>query len=128
METVSSFVGHLRTRLLVGFGVVGLAMCPGYGAPREQSLPRIAFDVPAADATISLRRFAEQAMQEVIYPPDRVKGEKTTAIKGTYTAREAIDRLLAGTALRATQAKNGAIAINRVEPTGDRLTEFQKKP
>ncbi|HRE83985.1 MAG TPA: hypothetical protein PLN52_23280 [Opitutaceae bacterium] len=76
-------------------------------------VPRITFNVPASDATVSLKRFAEQSGQEIVYPPESVKGVRTNEVRGEFTAREAIDALVAGTPLRVLESKSGAFAINR---------------
>lgn len=60
---------------------------------------RRTFNVPADDAVVSLKLFAEQAGQEIIYPADSVKGVKTNAVKGDFTARDALDQLVAATDL-----------------------------
>ena len=87
--------------LLVGFALAG-------------EPARKAFDVPADAAAISLKRFAEQAGQEIIYPVDDVKGVKTNPVIGDFTAREALDRLVAATDLVVAQNKaTGALAVSR---------------
>lgn len=57
------------------------------------------FDVPAGVAPTSLKQFAEQAGGHVLYSVDDVTGEKTLAVKGEFTPREALNRMLAGTTL-----------------------------
>src|SRR5687768_3007076 len=71
------------------------------------------FDLPADDATVSLKAFAEQSGQEIVYPPDVVRGTRTNAVKGEFTPKIAIDRMLAGTALVATQSGNGLLSVSR---------------
>jgi len=72
------------------------------------------FDVPAGDALVSLRIFAEQSGQEIVYPGDVVRGTRTNAIKGEFAARDALDRMLGGTELGAAQSRNGILAVSRV--------------
>ncbi len=57
------------------------------------------FDVPAGVAPASLKQFAEQAGGHVLYSVDDVTGVKTLAVKGEFTPREALNRMLAGTTL-----------------------------
>jgi hypothetical protein len=85
----------------------------GQLAPAADVPARRNFDVPANDALVSLKQFAEQCGQEIIYP-DTVKGTPTKAVHGSFTSREALDVMLAGTGLVATQAKSGALAVNPV--------------
>ena len=77
------------------------------------------FDVPAGDAGGTLKRFAQQAHREIMFPAESVSGIKTNALKGEFTVREALDRMLAGTSLRATEDdKTGALVIICIVPTG----------
>jgi len=77
------------------------------------------FDVPAGDAGGTLKRFAQQAQREIMFPAESVSGIKTNALKGRFTVREALDRMLAGTSLRATEDdKTGALVIVCSAPTG----------
>src|SRR4051812_48565374 len=63
------------------------------------------FSVPAGDATVTLPRFIEQAGEQLAYLVDNVRGEKTNAVTGPSTARQALDQMLAGTRLTASQDK-----------------------
>src|SRR5580692_1708538 len=75
------------------------------------------FDLPAGDATRTLKRFAEQAHREIMFPAEPLQGIETNAVKGEFTARQAIERMLAGTPLRATEdPKSGAFAVVRNPP------------
>ena len=77
--------------------------------------------MPAGDAGETIKRFAQQANRDVMFPAEPVNGISTPAIKGEFTVREALDRLLAGTPLRATEdGKTGALAIVRTAPAGSR--------
>src|SRR5688572_13789078 len=58
-----------------------------------------AFDLAANDAAVSLKVFIEQSGHDVVYPADTVRGTRTNPVKGTFTPKEAIDRMLAGTRL-----------------------------
>jgi outer membrane receptor protein involved in Fe transport len=74
------------------------------------------FDLPAGDAGEILKRFSHQAHREIVFQVDSMSGITTNAVKGEFTVREALDRMLAGTALRATEdEKTGALAVWRLE-------------
>jgi len=74
-----------------------------------------AFDIPAGVAEATLRTFSEQAGGQFIFSSDKVTGVRTNAVKGSFTPREALDRLIAGTDLRAVQdGRAGALTIDRV--------------
>src|SRR5690349_24122242 len=59
------------------------------------------YNLPSGDAIQTLKRFAQQAGREIVYPVDQVRGVQTKAVHGEFTALEAITRMLEGTTLRA---------------------------
>jgi hypothetical protein len=72
------------------------------------------FDVPADDASRSLHRFSAQADQQILFSDRAVAGIKTNAVKGAFTPREALDRMLANTGLVANYNDGvGAIAVSK---------------
>lgn len=109
--------------LLLTFFVVPIL---GYA---EESGVR-AFDVPAGSAAKTLRLFAEQSGQQVVFMEDSVKDENTKAIKGKFIARKALDLMLSGTNLIAEQDKSDALAVRRVQPPArtSAPVEVDKKP
>lgn len=60
---------------------------------------RRSYDLPAGDAASTLGHFAGACGRQLFYMVDKVRGERTNAVKGTYSARDALERMLAGTAL-----------------------------
>lgn len=75
------------------------------------------FDIAAGDATDALPRFAEQAEREISFSPTEVRGAKTNAVSGEFSAREALDLLVARTGLVATfDAASGALAVRKGSP------------
>jgi iron complex outermembrane receptor protein len=87
--------------------------------------PRLSFDVPAGDAGQTLKQFAQQAKREIMFPAEPVGTVKTNAVKGDFPVREALDQLLAGTALRFYEdEKSGALIIRRdVDPNAPRAAQ-----
>src|SRR5215211_5428586 len=53
------------------------------------------FDIPAGPAESTLRQFSEQAGGQFIFSADKVAGVRTHSVKGQFTARDALDRLVA---------------------------------
>jgi len=75
------------------------------------------FDVPAGDAGEALRQFVQQAGSEIMFLSGSLGGVTTAAVKGDYTARAALDRMVAATDLAVTQdPATGAFAITRRAP------------
>jgi outer membrane receptor protein involved in Fe transport len=80
-----------------------------------------AFNLPADDAEPALRKFAQQSGREVIFPTDLVKGVRTNPVHGVFRSQKALERMLAGTPLRASQDEaTGALAIVRVSASAVR--------
>ena len=91
--------------------VISLSLANGSRAAEAMR----SFDVPAQDAAVSLKIFAEQCGREIVYSPEAVRGTRTNAVKGEFSAREALDRMLGATELVATQTRGGVFTIKRVE-------------
>ena len=79
-----------------------------------------AFRVPAGPASDALKQFAEQAQREILVPSDAVAAVRTQRVFGDYPPREALDRLLAGTRLRALETPDtgGFVIAPATTPPG----------
>lgn len=76
--------------------------------------PKTSFRLPEGDAAVTLRQFSQQARTPIIYPIDTVRGVKTNAVQGEFTARVALDRMVAGTDLVVSQdERTGALTVGR---------------
>lgn len=72
------------------------------------------FDIPSGDAETTLRVFTEQSGEQILYPPARVAGIKTNAVKGELPPAAALDLMLARTPLIAVRdAKTRAVTIQK---------------
>lgn len=92
----------------VGAGASGLAAA-------EDIL--CSFALPAGSAEATLDAFSSQAGVQVVYLHDEVRGVPTIPVRGNFTPRAALERLLAGTELEAREDRNsGAIVIKRLRP------------
>ncbi len=77
-------------------------------------VPKKSIDVPAGDAATTLKLFAQQSGEQIVYPLDQIRGVKTNAVKGEIASREALDQMLAGTGLVVVQdEKTGALSVRR---------------
>ncbi|HEY8994569.1 MAG TPA: TonB-dependent receptor plug domain-containing protein, partial [Lacunisphaera sp.] len=96
-------------------GVLLLFIClPAFGADEPA---RKDFRLPAGDAAVTLKKFVEQSGAQVVYLVDSVRGVTTKAVRGKLASREALRRMLAGTALTALEdTRTGALTISRGEP------------
>ena len=82
-----------------------------------------AFDVPAGVAEKTLKLFSEQSGRGLVVAAEMAITIRTNAVRGQFTPREAIDRMLARTGLVAKEdPKNGAFVVHREipDPNGQR--------
>jgi iron complex outermembrane receptor protein len=89
-----------------------VAVCaPAAGAPAAGMR---SFNLPQGDAAVTLKQFSAAAGTPIVYLVDRVRGSTTNAVRGEYAPREALERMLAGSALEAAQdAATGALVVSR---------------
>jgi hypothetical protein len=72
------------------------------------------YSVDAGDAATSLRQFVEQSGEQVVYFVGNVRGVVTHSVAGTFSARNALEDMLAGTELVVEQdERTGAFAVRR---------------
>jgi len=82
------------------------------GAHAEEQ--KRSYRLPRGEAAAVLAQFATECGRPILFMMDAVRGEQTNALSGTYTPREALDRLLAGTALVAVHdPKSGGFIVSR---------------
>jgi len=75
------------------------------------------FDLPADRAEVALKLFATQSGMEVLFNSDTVTNIRTARVQGEMPPAEALQRLLAGTALTAHQEPgSGIFLIRRTDP------------
>jgi iron complex outermembrane recepter protein len=87
------------------------------------------FQIAAADGAVALEIFADQANTAVVYLVEQVRGVRTNAIRGEFTPREALDRLVANTPLTVSQdARTGALMINRTARREQPRSPSQSEP
>ncbi len=68
----------------------------------------------------TLKQFAAAAGTPIVYLVDRVRGATTTAVAGEFSPREALDRMLSGSALEAAHdAATGALVVSRKHTASD---------
>lgn len=112
-------------RLFV-LGLLSLLLClPGRAAEARKS-----FDLPAGAAGETLKQFARQAGREIVFSAEAVGAANTNPVQGELTPQEAINQLLAGTGLVASEdAKTGAFAVRKGEsPNAPRAARSSDRP
>lgn len=66
----------------------------------------LAFDQPAQPLGEAVNALARHARVQIIFAASATEGFSAPALRGSYTVRQALDRLLAGTGLMASQSGN----------------------
>ncbi|MBK8857455.1 MAG: hypothetical protein IPN11_07115, partial [Opitutaceae bacterium] len=72
------------------------------------------FAIEAGDAASTLKQFAQQSGAELLYSADVVESVRTHAVKGEFTPKDALEIMVADTALVVSQGRTtGGLAIRR---------------
>ncbi len=106
---VSRSVDALR-RVLFLLVLAALAAVARGAAP----VARRHYELAGGDAVKTLRQFVEQSGEEIVYVVTKVRGVTTNPVRGEFTAREVIERMVADTVLVVVEdQKTGALMISR---------------
>jgi len=90
---------------------------------------RKSFRLPGGDAAVTLKRFVEQSGEQVVYLVNSVRGIGTKGVKGEFTSREALKKMLAGTGLEMrVDERTGALSVSRTEPVAGRKPVASRNP
>ena len=86
-------------------------------------------DLPAAEAAVALKRLAQQTGVEILFTTEMTATVRTQAAVGSFTAREAAQRILTGTGLAAEQdARTGALTIVRLAIPSEKNAVSRPQP
>ena len=106
----------------------GCLVCASAPAQAAES-SRKSYDIAPGDAAGTLKRFADDSGRQVVYLVDAVRGVTTNAVRGEYTVREALTRLVADTGLVVVEdAMSGALMVNRAVSTGSPPSKPNPQP
>lgn len=93
----------------------------------EAREPKQSYNLPRGDAATTLGQFGKVSGRQIIFMMEKVRGEQTNAVAGDFTPREALERMLAGTALVATvDAATGSLVISRRRPAASAPPEKER--
>lgn len=112
MHPLPRRAGGFRNPLLA----LTLILCVGIALPRlaGAAAARRPFALAAGGAEVTLEAFSEQAGVQIVYLLEDVRGVATNAVRGELTVRDALDRLVAGTALQVMHdEKTSAFVVRR---------------
>lgn len=106
---------HALRRLVI------LTVIAAFASSLQAAPAKRVYNIEAGDAAQTLRQFVDQSGEQVIYVVPKVRGVRTNSVRGEYTVREVLQRLLERTTLVVVEdSKTGALIINRVAPVNPR--------
>ncbi len=106
----------LLTRLALRCSIASAALVAGALAVPGQAQAmapdsRVTLQIPAQDLTSALRALARASGQQISFDSLQIGSRKAPALNGSYTVREAVDRLLAGTGLEASWSSTDVLVV-----------------
>lgn len=106
--------------------LLACTLSPGFAA---EGVKRT-YDLPADTAEKTLKLFSEQSGRGLLASTEIVKGIRTQAVRGEFTAGEALSQMLAATGLIAAEdAKNGAFVVKKDSlPNAERVAQAATTP
>ncbi len=102
---------NARRSLLRSTALVGSLCFALWSAAAVAQAQTYSFDIPAEPLSSALREFARVSGQQIIFTDDLVAGRSAAPLHGSYSADDALSRLLAGTALVVDRSSSGAIMV-----------------
>lgn len=87
-------------------------------SPSACAQARYGFNLPAQPLADALRAVARRAHVTVAFDPDTVAGVQAPALSGSYSAREALERLLHGKRMRVRATSGGSFWVEAVPVHG----------
>ncbi|CAD6873388.1 Ferrichrome-iron receptor [Methylomonas fluvii] len=86
-----------------------------------ESAPQ-AFDIPAQPLHSALQKLADQAGVAVFFTEQQVAGKSAPAVKGRFSSREALQKLLTGSGLSYTFTGESSVSIKTADSGSDART------
>jgi len=108
----------MRNLMMAG---VSLVACVAQSASAQDAGPK-SFDIPAQDATQALNSWSKQAGIQLLFPYAGLQGRRTIALRGRYTPRAALLRLLDGLPLQIATESPSTIALRTPAATSKTIT------
>ena len=107
MQPNSSAFRHIARRTLIASLLVACFTT-------AQAAEPVKIDIAAQPLASALAKFAEQSGVKAVYPAELLAGKKAPHVEGSLTARQALDKLLAGSGLRYQFVGADAVKIEAV--------------
>lgn len=108
-----------RSWLAAGVAASAFVFALPTQAAAQSAAPEYQINLPSQDLGKSLNDIAKQTSTEIAFDGAQAEGKRAAALRGRYSAIEAVRRLLEGTGLRARVGSSGAIIVQ----SGGQLSE-----
>jgi len=108
----------LRASLAAGACMATLAF-----AVSATAQAAVDFNIPAGDLKAALEAYARQSPQPVVYRIDDLRGLRAGPVRGKVAPADALNRLLAGTALKVRRDESGLLAVVKEAPARATTTQ-----
>jgi outer membrane receptor protein involved in Fe transport len=116
-----------KLRSTTATAALALLLLAGTTPARAQPAGKFAFDLPAESLSKALRDVAVRTGRNVIASDELVQSREAPALTGTFTAEEAVGRLLAGTGLR-YRLVEGTLVVERAPFTEEAVGSGSTEP
>src|SRR5258708_27470805 len=109
--------------------VAVFAALPSVALAKDGRAAKQAYDLPAGDAEKTLKLFTQQSGEQILYPPTKVSGIQTNAVKGEMTPGEVLYAMLDKTQLvAACGQKNRAFTVQKAPPPTETDNNDPRRP
>lgn len=99
---------------------VAAALCFAAAAPAIAQEARYTFDIPAQDLDAALKKFGRTTKRQLIYDGRTVRNRRSSDLKGDFSARDGLARLLGDSGLTMQVGQSGVLIIARAAaPSGN---------
>lgn len=111
----------VRSMLMVTASVSAAAIAAPTAARAQEQGYEV--DIPAQPLGDALRALGRETRRNIVFDGAAVRGKRSVTVRGRYTAREALDRLLAGSGLTVSTGSGGVLMVKAagnggVSPSG----------
>jgi len=97
------------------FGLPGLVSVLAWLVTSVALAQTIEFAVPGGELKAALDAYTKQAGIQLVYREDDVRGLTTHGVRGAWSTEDALEKILAGTSLKARRDASGAVVVVRGE-------------
>jgi type II secretory pathway component GspD/PulD (secretin) len=99
----------------MAIGFFGNPMAFSQAADLSTANPLILFNINAQTLAAALDAFALQTHQQILFPPELVRGKMTRGVKGTLSSDAALSEILSGTGLAFSRSAGGVILVSQAD-------------